>query len=110
MDRAIAFYNSVFGFDLKVNLIGDLQMSFFPNQNGQPGASGALVKHEAHYMPGIMGPVVYFTCTNCEETLNKVLQAKGTIIQAKKQISEHGGFMGLFVDSEGNRVALHSMA
>ncbi|MCW8980376.1 MAG: VOC family protein, partial [Altibacter sp.] len=34
--------------------------------------------------------------------------AGGKIYQKKTQISEEHGYMGAFIDSEGNRVALHS--
>jgi predicted enzyme related to lactoylglutathione lyase len=37
-----------------------------------------------------------------------VAGAGGQIIQPKTQISEAIGFMGIILDSEGNRIALHS--
>jgi predicted enzyme related to lactoylglutathione lyase len=36
------------------------------------------------------------------------MAAGGTVYQPKTQISEEHGFMAVFIDSEGNRVALHS--
>ena len=38
----------------------------------------------------------------------KVEAAGGKVIVPKRQISEEYGYMGLFIDSEGNRVAMHS--
>ncbi len=41
--------------------------------------------------------------------LNRIENAGGEIIKPKKAISEEHGFMATFLDSEGNRMALHSM-
>jgi predicted enzyme related to lactoylglutathione lyase len=40
--------------------------------------------------------------------LNKVEAAGGKIIMPKTEISPDNGFMGVFTDSEGNRIGLHS--
>jgi hypothetical protein len=40
--------------------------------------------------------------------LDKVEPAGGKILMPKSLISEHWGYMALFEDTEGNRVALHS--
>ncbi|BAO76854.1 VOC family protein [Winogradskyella sp. PG-2] len=42
--------------------------------------------------------------------LDRVVDAGGKIYQEKTKISEEHGCMGVFIDSEGNRVALHSNA
>jgi predicted enzyme related to lactoylglutathione lyase len=40
--------------------------------------------------------------------LARVEDAGGKILVPKKQISEDVGYMAVFIDTEGNRVALHS--
>jgi predicted enzyme related to lactoylglutathione lyase len=40
--------------------------------------------------------------------LGKVEKSGGKILLPKTQISEEVGYMALFSDSEGNRIALHS--
>jgi len=40
--------------------------------------------------------------------LSRVEPAGGQVLQGKTQISEEHGYMALFIDCEGNRVALHS--
>ena len=42
--------------------------------------------------------------------MNRVEAAGGKIVQPKTQISPDIGFMALFIDCEGNRIALHSRA
>ena len=43
-----------------------------------------------------------------QNELDRVEQAGGKIYQEKTEISPEHGFMAVFIDSEGNRVALHS--
>jgi hypothetical protein len=40
--------------------------------------------------------------------LDRVDQAGGRVLEQKKLITEEIGYMGLFLDSEGNRIAMHS--
>jgi len=108
MERAIKFYNHVFQLDLKSMGLGDQEMAWFPFDNNLPGISGSLVKHEKFYTPSPLGIVIYFSVEDIESTLSKVDDMKTEIIQSKKQISPDHGYMALFMDSEGNRIALHS--
>ncbi len=106
MDRAMAFYNHVFSWELKPMAVGDLVMAWFPVGEGY-GSGGSLVQHES-YVPGSEGAVIYFACDEVSAAIERVKDLGGTVIQEKKQISEEHGYMGLIFDSEGNRIALHS--
>jgi predicted enzyme related to lactoylglutathione lyase len=109
MDRAKQFYETVFGFDIEVHQFNELLMGWFPFADGKPGASGSLVQHSQWYVPSeSMGPLVYFSCEDLQQELDRVESAGGRVIQPKTQINEAIGFMGVFRDSEGNRIALHS--
>ncbi len=109
MARARRFYENVFGFEIEVQQFNDLLMGWFPFADGKPGASGSLVQHETGYAPSnSKGPVIYFACEDLQQELDRVAGAGGQILQPKTQISEAIGFMGVFLDSEGNRIALHS--
>jgi predicted enzyme related to lactoylglutathione lyase len=109
MDRARAFYETVFDFEIQVHPMGELVMGWFPFAQGKEGAAGSLVKHPDFYRPSdTYGTVVYFTSTDVQQELDRVEAAGGSIIQPKTQISEEIGYMGIFRDSEGNRIALHS--
>jgi hypothetical protein len=50
---------------------------------------------------------VYFSVEDIEGTLSKVNGHGGKTLQPKMGIGEHG-FIGLFEDTEGNRLGLHS--
>jgi predicted enzyme related to lactoylglutathione lyase len=51
---------------------------------------------------------VYFSVEDIEETLRKVNATGGKTLLPKKSIGEYG-FIAHFEDTEGNRLALHSM-
>ena len=115
MTRAVAFYNKVFQVTISVHDMGALIMGWFPfaEDQNRPGAAGSLVKHPEAYKPSSdQGVLVYFNSRtgNLDDELARVEEAGGTILQQKTQISEEYGYMALFLDSEGNRVALHSQA
>lgn len=109
MDRAVAFYHQVFGWELQRMKMGPEDMAMLPYYPKGAGCSGALVKHEAEYIPSNKsGVVLYFSCAEVSEVLVKVKQAGGNILKEKTQISPEIGYMGMFLDSEGNRIALHA--
>ena len=109
MSRAKTFYETVFKIDIKEVDFGGLQMGWFPNNNGGLGATGTLIKQES-YIPSQEGTLVYFMSKDVQIELDRVEEAGGKIYQPKTKISDEHGFMGVFIDTEGNRVALHSNA
>lgn len=109
MNRAVTFYEKVFQVHLHQVDFGGMLMAWFPPAGTEaPGATGTLIKQES-YIPSQEGPLVYFYSENVQNELDRVEAAGGKIYQPKTQISPEYGFMGVFIDSEGNRVALHSM-
>lgn len=111
MQRARAFYEKVFDIQIHVQQMNDLEMGWFPMAQGKPGAPGSLVKHPEFYFPSKdQGTLVYLQCADVQTQLDRIADLGGEILQPKKLIAEGMGYMGLFVDSEGNRVALYSQA
>ena len=108
MARAVRFYEAVFGVSLQSMEMGPAQMAMFPMVQGGTNAAGALVKTDG-YTPSHAGTVIYFSVADIEGTLAKITGAGGSTIVPKMSIGEHG-FFAQFQDSEGNRVALHSMS
>lgn len=109
MDRAKRFYERVFNVEIKDVDLGGLKMGWFPDNNGAYGATGTLIKQDS-YVPSQEGTLVYFMSENVQNELDRIESEGGSIYQPKTQISEEHGFMAVFIDSEGNRVALHSNA
>jgi predicted enzyme related to lactoylglutathione lyase len=110
MARAITFYEKVFDFKIDRHQMGELDMGWFPTSPTGNGAMGSLVYNLEFYTPGSHGPLVYFTAHSGDlnNELGRVKSAGGKVLSPKKMIAEEYGYMALFEDSEGNRVALHS--
>lgn len=109
MKRAKKFYETVFDVKLEEQKMPNLEMWAFPMVDKAPMAAGALVKHPDFYKPGgDKGIVVYMHSEKLDTELGRVEKAGGKIVMKKKPIGEHG-FIGIFMDSEGNRLGMHSM-
>jgi uncharacterized protein len=112
MNRAMKFYEIIFDIQLSPLKMGSIEMAMFPTIDNLPGAQGALVFNTAFYKPSPTdGTLLYFTsqAADCAVELERVTAAGGKILQAKKLIAPNIGYMGLFLDTEGNRVAIHSL-
>jgi predicted enzyme related to lactoylglutathione lyase len=106
LERAINFYQQIFGIEISINEMGNLKMGWFPFEEDGTGTSGTLIEAES-YEPSYKGSMVYFSVDDIEDTLQKVKSSGGKVITEKMSIGEFG-FVGHFEDSEGNRLGLHS--
>jgi predicted enzyme related to lactoylglutathione lyase len=107
MERAKRFYSEVFKLDMTVQNLGDRPYGFFPMRGY--GNSGALVKH-MDFQPSAKGATIYLNGgRDLSDPLSRVEAAGGKILVPKTMISKEMGHYALFLDSEGNRVGLHSM-
>jgi predicted enzyme related to lactoylglutathione lyase len=105
--RAKAFYEAVLGIEM-ITPFPDMKYAMFPAdmQNGEIG--GGLLEEEG-YEPSQQGALIYLNGgEDLDIPLGKVEAAGGKIIMPKTSIGPNG-FMGRFIDTEGNRVAFHSM-
>ena len=107
IERARRFYETIFGFQMRPLDVAGLRMMMFPAQ----GVGGSLCQLEKWYKPSSeAGPLIYLSAEpDLADVLARVEKAGGTIVVPKRQISPDFGYMAVFTDSEGNRVALHSM-
>ncbi|MES2764896.1 MAG: VOC family protein [Bacteroidota bacterium] len=103
-NRAVKFYSEILQADLSVNKMGNLDMGFFAGG----GVSGAVVAGEG-YKPSADGTMVYLNCGNdLTDVLNRIEPAGGKVIMPKTEITPEYGHCAVFIDSEGNKMALHS--
>jgi hypothetical protein len=106
-ERARKFYRHIYNYDMPSAMMGDNQLGFFPVQPG--GIGGAIILTAGH-QPAKQGTLVYLNGgDDLNRVLNRVEKAGGSVIQQKAEISAEHGFFALFIDTEGNRLALHSM-
>jgi predicted enzyme related to lactoylglutathione lyase len=106
IERAVAFYRAVFGFDFEeVNIAGN-DMALFPHADGTPGISGALVKGGA-YSPGNEGARVYFTVDRIQPVLTRAVAAGGRVLQPETSIG-NVALVAEIEDGDGNCIALYA--
>ena len=110
MERATSFYETIFEIKIQAQQFGETKMGWFPydHENPQEGASGSLIMNPGHYKPSSNGVLIYFSSVEINDELSRVEGAGGVILQKKTQISPEVGFMAVILDTEGNRIALHS--
>lgn len=112
LDRATKFYEEIFGISLIPLDVAEIKMRMFPIDNPEQEIGGAVVYHKDFYATSAThGPLVYLNANpDVQHVLDRVAAAGGTVIVPKTPISEEYGFMGIILDTEGNRIGLHSLA
>lgn len=111
--RAKRFYETIFQIEMATRTVTidgvALEMAFFPNVSTDGLSTGALVCGEG-YKSSTAGALVYLHGgSDLSNVQNRVEKAGGTVVKAKHLISPDAGYMAIIMDTEGNRVALHSM-
>ncbi len=107
--RAQKFYETILGQELVPMDMPGIQMRMFPVPD-QTYISGALTYAPDFYKPQSNGTLVYLNANpDVQHVLDRVEAAGGKIIIPKTEISPDIGFMAVIYDTEGNRVAFHSV-
>jgi uncharacterized protein len=111
IDRAATFYETIFGIKLNPLDLPNIKMRMFPLDDMMTQVGGALVKSDGFHKPSATdGPLVYLNGNpDLQNVLDKVEAAGGKIMVPKTVISPEYGSMAVFIDTEGNRIALHSV-
>jgi hypothetical protein len=75
------------------------------------GVGGTLVDSGGYHKPSATdGPLIYLNGNpDVQIVLSRVEAAGGKITVPKTEISPEYGYMAVFLDTEGNRIALHSV-
>ncbi len=110
LDRAQKFYEAIFGTKLIPMDFPNIKMRMFPLDDPMNGVGGALCDSGGFHKPSATdGPLVYLNGNpDVQNVLDKVEAAGGKIVVPKTQISPEYGYMAVFIDTEGNRIALHA--
>ncbi|HEX4957645.1 MAG TPA: VOC family protein [Lacibacter sp.] len=111
IDRATKFYEAIFNIKLDPLDLPTIKMRMFPLEDPMNGVGGAVVDSGGFHKPSATdGPLIYLNGNpDVQNVLSKVEAAGGKIMVPKTQISEEYGYMAVFLDTEGNRIALHSV-
>jgi len=104
--RAKRFYGNVLKTELREETIGSQSMAIFPY--GEGGVGGALIAGR-QFVPNPDGAVVYLDAGgDLDGAIERVQAEGGKVVMGRTLITEAIGSIAWFVDTEGNRVALHS--
>ncbi len=105
MDRARKFYAAVLQADIEL-MPGAQDVALLPMEPGD--ASGDLVKSD-NAKPGAGGITVYLDSKGDPEgMIERAVGAGGQLAMPVTDMGEMVGFIGFFIDSEGNRIGVHA--
>jgi len=110
LNRAQQFYESIFDIKMIPLDMQNIKMRMFPLTD-MMGIGGALCDSGGFHQPSATdGPLVYLNANpDVQIVLDKIETAGGKIVLPKTEISPEHGHMAIFTDTEGNRIALHSV-
>jgi predicted enzyme related to lactoylglutathione lyase len=104
--RARRFYESLLQATLREETFNGQSMVILPYQQG--GVGGALMLGE-QFTPSAQGTVVYLGAgDDLDGALARVEAAGGRVLSGKIHLSDDIGSIAFFMDTEGNRIGLHS--
>ena len=105
--RAKKFYETLFGMEVMEMPHPTYKYGMLPADMQNGGVGGGIVQGEG-FEPSTKGTIVYLNGgEDLSVPLSRVETAGGKIILPKTAIGGNG-FMAQFIDTEGNRIALHS--
>ena len=106
MKRAVKFYSDILGVTLTEMELGSVTYALFPSEDKYN--CGALAQGE-YYKPSADGVVIYL---DGGEDLNRVLfrvaPAGGKVVMEKTFLADEAGYIGMFLDPEGNKIGLQN--
>lgn len=111
IDRAQNFYETIFQIKMQPMDFQGVKMRMFPIDDPMKGIGGTIIDTGGFHNPsGTDGPLIYLNGNpDLQIILDRVEAAGGKIMVPKKMISDEYGDMGIFIDTEGNRIALHNV-
>lgn len=109
IDRAQKFYESIFQIKMLNMDFPGVKMRAFPLDDPMKGVGGTIIDTGGFHKPSATdGPLIYLNGNpDLQIILDRVEAAGGTVQIPKREISPDYGYMGMFIDTEGNRIALH---
>lgn len=106
ISRAINFYEKTLGIHIEPMSFDGLEMGIFPYEDQV--VTGVIMKGEG-YEPSSKGTTIYLNAgEDLQVVLDKVEKNGGKILIPKTPHADEVGFFAIFLDSEGNKMGLHS--
>ena len=107
-ERAKTFYNTLLAIEIKDSpMPGGIEYGVFPYDSDNNQVGGGIIKAEG-LTPSAEGVTIYLNGgDDLSIALARVDTAGGKVVLPKTDIGENG-YMAQFLDTEGNKIALHS--
>jgi uncharacterized protein len=106
ISRAISFYQALLDIKIEKMDVEGMQMGILPYE-GQM-VTGFIIQADG-YKPSADGVTMYLNAgENLQVVLDRVEKNGGQIILPKTAHADESGYFALFLDSEGNKMALNS--
>lgn len=108
-ERAKQFYSTIMASEIVDHHMPEQNIKYgmFAHDQDNNGVGGGIIEGEGQ-IPTTNGPTIYLNGGNdLSIALGKVENSGGKILMPKTDIGTNG-FMAQFLDTEGNRIALHS--
>jgi predicted enzyme related to lactoylglutathione lyase len=104
--RAVLFYESILDISIEKMEFSGMEMGLLPYQDQM--VTGVIMKAEG-YSPAANGVTIYLNGgDDLQVILDKIEKHGGEIIVPKTPHADESGYFALFIDSEGNKLGLHS--
>ena len=106
ISRAITFYQDILEIQIEKVSMPGMEMGVLPYEDQM--VTGIIVKGE-DYQPSAKGVTIYLDGgDNLQTILDKVENQNGKVLVPKSPLADESGYFALFLDSEGNKIGLHS--
>lgn len=106
MSRAVKFYQTILDVDIEQIEMPEMEIGVLPYE-GQM-VTGVIMKGEG-CNPSADGVTIYLNAgDNLQVILDRVQASNGKIMIPKTPHADEIGFFAIFLDSEGNKIGLHS--
>lgn len=106
ISRAITFYQALLDIKIEKMDVEGMQMGILPYE-GQL-VTGVIIQADG-YKPSADGVTMYLNAgENLQIVLDRVEQNGGQILVPKTAHADESGYFAIFLDSEGNKMALNS--
>ena len=108
--RAQRFYETLLAKAMRREQMGPQTLAIFGYDNGD-GVGGALLHSATAPAPATDGSLVYLDASpSLDAVMSRAAELGAKVLLPKLQLPGTIGFIAQIVDSEGNRVGLHSAA
>jgi predicted enzyme related to lactoylglutathione lyase len=108
MDRAQRFYETLLARSLRREQAGPQTLAIFPYEVGT-GVGGMLKLDAAAAAPATGATLVYLDASpSLDAVLSRAGELGARIVQPRTELPNGNGFTAHLLDTEGNRIGLHS--